>query len=52
MKYKKLESNDQKVLKQAKTKRDGVIKPSKLQFQSIFKHGKIFDALQNATNQN
>ena len=37
MKFKKLKSDDPKVPKQAKAKRDGVINPTKLQFQSILR---------------
>ena len=51
MKYKKLKSNDQKVPKQAKAKRDGVINPQNYNCNPInFKHGK-FLCSPNATNQ-
>ena len=35
MKYKKLKSNDQKVPKQAKAKRDGVINPQNYNFNQF-----------------
>ena len=49
MKFKKLKSDDPKVPKQAEAKRDGVNKPTKLQFQTILTRTILM--LSNATNQ-
>ena len=49
-KFEMLKRDDQKCQKQDEAKSDGVINPTKLQFQSIL-NTKNLDALKNATNQ-
>ena len=46
--FKKLKSEDQKLPKQAEAKRDGVYKPTKLQFQTILTLLTILTILQSA----